>query len=469
MSKESTNSLHWQLKIRSVDFTSIIYSVVLLANLIFCFSLSGQIAQKTSETDKETEVKDITENGLRIGDDVPNLPIATIHNYRAKSAKLSDFNGKLLILDFWATWCSPCVAMVPKMQELQKEFKNKVQFVSITNQKEKEVLAFISKLDAKYRGDIPMVTDDKLLSSYFPHVYLPHYVWINAQGKVIAFTGADEVSRDNIIQVLEKGDNTSLKRKHDYKIEYDYSDPLFIGSNGGIPTSLNFYSVLTGYQNGLSSIFTSNPLKDSTLVRLTFTNDIIPHLFGGAFGGNRGEFSKKNMRFLVNDTTKLLPSGDMEEWAKKNTYCYELILPKSRNAEKYAIMKDELNRFFPQYNVNVQKELADVLALVRLDTVNRIQSAGGKEIAAFSGVGFELRNASIKWISQQLGMIYLQNYPLPIVDDTGYTKPVDIKVEAKLSDVSALNTALAKYGLELQKKRKEIEVLVFRDTDKKEK
>src|SRR5690606_26776622 len=134
-----------------------------------------------------------------------------------------------------------------------------------------------------------------------------------------------------------------------------------------------------------------------------------------------------------------------------------LILPKSRNAEKYEIMKGELNRFFPQYNVYVQKELAEVLALVRVDSIDRIGSAGGEQIAAFSGVGFELRNASIKWISQQLGMIYLQNYPLPIVDDTGYAKAVDIKVEAKVSDVGSLNRALAKYGLALQKKRKEIE------------
>ncbi|MGX9244396.1 MULTISPECIES: TlpA family protein disulfide reductase [Sphingobacterium] len=437
--------------------------LVILYVLVSMFSLSAQTPRKDSGADGQMKAKDITENGLHIGDYVPDLSITPIHNYKSKSAKLSDFKGKLLILDFWATWCSPCVAMIPKMEELQKEFKNKVQFISITDQKAKDVLAFISKLDAKCRGDIPVVTDDKLLSSYFPHVYLPHYVWIDAGGKVIAFTGAEEISRDNIIQVLEKDGNTNLKRKHDYKIEYDYSDPLFIGSNGGIPTSLNFYSVLTGYQSGLSSIFTKAPLKDSTLIRLTFTNDIIPHLFGGAFGGNRGEFSKKNMRFLVKDTTKLLPIGDMVEWAKKNTYCYELILPKSRKAEKYAIMKDELNRFFPQYEVYIQKELSEVLALVRLDTIDRIETGGGKEIAAFSGVGFELRNASIKWISQQLGMIYLQNHPLPIVDDTGYAKAVDIKIEAKMSDVGSLNQALAKYGLALQKKHKEIEVLVFKD------
>ncbi|WP_324759483.1 TlpA family protein disulfide reductase [Sphingobacterium thalpophilum] len=456
---QSNNSALLYIQILKITVLVIFYVLVSM------FSLSAQTPRKDSGADGQTKAKDITENGLRIGDDVPDLPIMSIHNYKTKSAKLSDFKGKLLILDFWATWCSPCVAMIPKMERLQKEFAGKLQFISITNQKEKDVLAFISKLDAQYRGNIPMVTDDVLFSRHFPHVFLPHYVWIDQNGKVLAITDAKEITRENIIEVLEKGNNMALKRKHDYKIAYDYTEPLFIGGNGGIPAGLSFYSVLTRFQSGLTSMYTSKPLKDTTLIRLTFTNEIIPHFFGRAFGGNQGEVDRKNMRFLVKDTTKLLPTGDMEEWGKLNTYCYELILPKSREREKYDIMKSELNRFFPQYNVYLRKELVDVLALVRLDSIDRIRSLGGKQVATFSGVGFELKNASIKWISKQLGTIYLQNYPLPVIDDTGYAKAVDLKVAAKLSDVASLNRALVKYGLALQKRRKIIEVLVFEDRE----
>ncbi len=87
----------------------------------FCLSVLGQ----------EIKANDVTQKGIQIGQQVPDLLLTNLHNYRDKqgnlssSAKISDFKGKLLILDFWATWCSPCVAMIPKMDSLQQEFKDK--------------------------------------------------------------------------------------------------------------------------------------------------------------------------------------------------------------------------------------------------------------------------------------------------------------------------------------------------------
>ncbi|MGB4400563.1 MAG: TlpA disulfide reductase family protein, partial [Daejeonella sp.] len=69
---------------------------------------------------------------LKIGDKVPDVTINNISNYKSTSAKLSDFKGKLLILDFWATWCAPCIAMIPKMDSLEKAFEGKVAFLSVT-------------------------------------------------------------------------------------------------------------------------------------------------------------------------------------------------------------------------------------------------------------------------------------------------------------------------------------------------
>ncbi|WP_398455851.1 TlpA family protein disulfide reductase [Sphingobacterium thalpophilum] len=429
------------------------------------FSLSAQTPRKDSGANGQTKAKDITENGLRIGDDVPDLPIASIHNYKTKSAKLSDFKGKLLILDFWATWCSPCVAMMPKMETLQKEFAGKLQFISISSQKKKDVLAFISKLDAKYRGNIPMVTDDILFSRYFPHVFLPHYVWIDQNGKVLAITDAKEITEEKIQETLKNASQSFLQRKRDYRIQYDDKLPLFMNENGGSPPKVLSRSILTSHQFGLSATFTRLPMTDTSVVRLTFTNMTIATLFSFAKGGKNGPYSPKNWRFLVKDTSALVSTGDKRDWYINNTYCYELVLPKTLDNQKYTIMDTEISRLFPQYTVTSEKSTTDVLALVRTDKTDKIKSKGGAAKSHFNAVGFELQNVTIKWIIAQLGTVYLQNYPLPIVDDTGYTEMVDIKVDAKLSDVDALNASLRKYGLAFEKKKKEIDVLVFRDKE----
>ena len=43
---------------------------------------------------------------LKIGDTVPDITITSVYNYPASTIHLSDLKGKLVILDFWATWCS---------------------------------------------------------------------------------------------------------------------------------------------------------------------------------------------------------------------------------------------------------------------------------------------------------------------------------------------------------------------------
>ncbi len=49
----------------------------------------------------------------------------TLTNLKGKKVKLSDYKGKVVILDFWATWCGPCRASFPKMQELVEKYKNR--------------------------------------------------------------------------------------------------------------------------------------------------------------------------------------------------------------------------------------------------------------------------------------------------------------------------------------------------------
>src|SRR5829696_2286085 len=82
---------------------------------------------------------------VRIGQPVPDVSLDKLVNYPASTIKLSDFRGKLLILDFWATWCSPCIAAFPKLDSLQRKFGDKLQILSVTKESKSIVKQFLSK------------------------------------------------------------------------------------------------------------------------------------------------------------------------------------------------------------------------------------------------------------------------------------------------------------------------------------
>lgn len=57
----------------------------------------------------------------------------------------SNLRDKVIIVNFWATWCGPCVAEMPELQSLYKKYGDRVAFVLVTNETQEEVEAFMEK------------------------------------------------------------------------------------------------------------------------------------------------------------------------------------------------------------------------------------------------------------------------------------------------------------------------------------
>ena len=414
-------------------------------------------------------------SGLAIGDIVPEITITNILNHPTGKANISDYRGKWLIIDFWATWCAPCITAFPKLDSLQEVFQGQVQFLPVAYQSKAEVEKLLTKLE-KLKGfsiDLPLVVADTRLNNLFPHKYLPYYVWIDPEGAVAATTDHREVTAANIKALLAKKDPV-LENKEYVRSPFNKNELLLAGNNEMTEKKVVFQSALLPYTAGLSSGYTIFPTDPEQGKRILATNSRLLSLFQLAYSGDI-YFSNNRTVIEVEDRSAFVAGKTGKayaEWLQNgHAWCYELIVPADQEDKVKQIMQEDLQRFFPQYQATVQERKISVLALVRIGKkdkkhVKPLGSRGGEYKAEFSLLGGELRNGLLVDLIARLNAYFLQKLPTPIIDETGYTGRVDLKLDANMSDVASIRKALRDYGLDLVEMDRKIRVLVIEDTNK---
>jgi len=90
--------------------------IFLIASLGLC-----QIACEKSKDEKPQEQSNIQEK-VNTENPAPNF---TMQSVDGSSISLSQFKGKVVLIDFWATWCPPCVKSIPEVKNLWKKYKDK--------------------------------------------------------------------------------------------------------------------------------------------------------------------------------------------------------------------------------------------------------------------------------------------------------------------------------------------------------
>ena len=122
---------------------------------------------------------------LSIGSSVPEIELA---NEKDSIVKLSSFSGKVVFLDFWASWCAPCRAANPYIQQLYKKYKAKgfeVFAVSLDVKKEAWLKA-IKKDKLTYTQVIDNAGwNSKVAERYFVD-QLPTNFLLDKTGKIVA-------------------------------------------------------------------------------------------------------------------------------------------------------------------------------------------------------------------------------------------------------------------------------------------
>lgn len=127
---------------------------------------------------------------LQPTEEAPDFSVITFDN---KPISLSSLKGKYTVLDFWGSWCQPCIKGLPKMKEYHERYSDKVNFIGIACKDKKSSL---KEIISKYQLNWPQVLNPEgnndLAVKYNIEAY-PTKVLIDSEGKLIgAFIGETE-------------------------------------------------------------------------------------------------------------------------------------------------------------------------------------------------------------------------------------------------------------------------------------
>ena len=138
-----------------------------------------------------------------VGVTIEHRPDFTIPDFNGTPRSVSDWDGKVVIVNFWATWCPPCREEIPTFVALQSEYGQRgLQFVGISMDPPEQVRDFADTLKVNYPL---LVGGDEVLTAYASYGntagLLPFSAVIDRSGKVV-FTWAGALSRSQAEEVL---------------------------------------------------------------------------------------------------------------------------------------------------------------------------------------------------------------------------------------------------------------------------
>ncbi|MES9824932.1 MAG: TlpA disulfide reductase family protein [Candidatus Thiodiazotropha endolucinida] len=121
--------------------------------------------------------------GLPAGDDYPQAPDFSLQGENVPIS-LNEFKGKVVLLDFWASWCAPCRASFPWMNEMQSRYRSQGLEVIAINLDKKRALAdaFLAKTPANFTVAFDPMGE---VASQYDLKGMPASFLIDGQGRIL--------------------------------------------------------------------------------------------------------------------------------------------------------------------------------------------------------------------------------------------------------------------------------------------
>jgi thiol-disulfide isomerase/thioredoxin len=362
-----------------------------------------------------------------IGSPVPDFPINIMTNEGLMKKNIKDYRGKVIILEFWATFCGPCIPATEHLEKIQRKMQKELKVFSITDEERWKVANFVNK----HPTSLSVVLDvDKSLNKLFYHQFMPHTVIIDTNGIVKALTSPEEITEE-IVYLARSGVDLLVKTKAEFAPAGESATALSTPAE-----DKSIYKVaISQFKEGLQS-----QINKKSEVEYEFVNCTVPMIYQMLYQSTKPQL-KERACLEVTEQTKYLLTENYQ-------YCLSLKVPeplKDRLGEIGMRHLEEVFAIKPKYETRTKK----VYALV-------INKEGSKQDSLTRGLpssNIQLRD--FLKLLKDTGMV-----DLPIVNESGLSD--DTIVFAQIpKEVGMVGESLGKLGFRLQQKTTETGCLVL--------
>jgi len=187
----------------------ILFAVLIVGASILYNAMKDKVEDNSFQMEGENNTgntNDTDANGADTNTDNEKVvaPDFTMTDKDGNEVKFSNFAGKPIVLNFWASWCGPCQMEMPDFEEMYKQYGEEVQFVMVNmTDGSQETVDSATQFITEKGYTFPVYYDTKMEGAYYYSVYsLPMTYFIDADGNVAA-SSRGMISGENLQKGIE--------------------------------------------------------------------------------------------------------------------------------------------------------------------------------------------------------------------------------------------------------------------------